>query len=367
MKFIKELWNSIKILEKLRFIRHPKKKQKFFFTLLVSLLIVIIILLLLLLVIKFQSIAGFFFKGQDPNGELLKVLLTIFGGFGLFYGLFINSRRIQEQTRQNNISEYSNSDKRFTDAIGYLGSNNNTISLGGIFSLYQLAKEDVRYKAVVAGIFTSFIQDKSIDLYNELENHPFPDTQFTKTYNTPILIRTIISLLFNSDNIFKGLKLDLSRTLLKNLNFLTDVENCDFSHCEIVNCYFLKNVKNCSFGVCKVSDCTFGSKKSIIDNCDFFATLFIKSRINGITLSNTRFRNACFNNSILQLSNINYCKFEKSTFEEKVEFIEVKSFIGIKLNSKYKDVISFQNCENHKQIFESSYYAPSGDIVYRST
>lgn len=51
----------------------------------------------------------------------------------------------------------TNIDKRFGDAVGYLNSDNDGIAIGGAYALFQIAKEDERYKSIVANIFCDFI------------------------------------------------------------------------------------------------------------------------------------------------------------------------------------------------------------------
>lgn len=71
---------------------------------------------------------------------MLATYLSIIGGACVIYGLYLNNRKIGEQTRQNNIAEKTNIDKRFGDAVGYLNSDNDGIAIGGAYALFQIAK-----------------------------------------------------------------------------------------------------------------------------------------------------------------------------------------------------------------------------------
>ena len=124
----------------------------------------ILVCIVILIVVFYNDLAINFTK-DNYNGEFFKVILTSFGGLGVIYGLYLNSKRIQEQTRQNNISEKVNIDRRFGEAVGYLNSENTGIVLGGIHVLYQIANEDIRYKDIVSNIFCNYIENKSKELY----------------------------------------------------------------------------------------------------------------------------------------------------------------------------------------------------------
>lgn len=93
----------------------------------------------------------------EAKGKVLATYLSIIGGACVIYGLYLNNKKIGEQTRQNNIAEKTNIDKRFGDAVGYLNSDNDGIAIGGAYALFQIAKEDERYKSIVANIFCDFI------------------------------------------------------------------------------------------------------------------------------------------------------------------------------------------------------------------
>ncbi|MBP1631444.1 MAG: pentapeptide repeat protein [Bacteroidetes bacterium] len=299
------------------------------------------------------------FKKDDPNGEFFKVILSILGGIGLFYGLWINSQRIKAQNKQNKLVEDRNqdqksydADKRFGEAIGYLGSENTSIVLGGIYALYQLAKEDCRYKSIIAGIYTSYLQDKSVDLYKDLENRPTNESEFSNNFNVPIILRTIVDLLFNSENIFIGLKLNLSRILLKDVTINADVINCNFDHCEFNRCFFGKNVQSCSFEVSKITSCSFGNRDTIMDQCRFFGSTIEGTTFYGNKLSSSNFDLVMFKKPRFQFFNINDCELAGATFVDKAVFLDVESFSGTTISKEYENHITFQHCINLDQIFE---------------
>lgn len=134
----------------------------------------------------FDDIAIYLYgQASDSKGKFLSILVTIIGGLAVFYGLYLNSKRIKEQTRQNDLSDKSNNDKRFGEAIGYLNSDNVGIAIGGVYTLNQLALEDERYRAIVCDIFCEYL--------SRMTKMNYERTSYQVN-------ETIINLLFNSSN-----------------------------------------------------------------------------------------------------------------------------------------------------------------------
>lgn len=151
----------------------------------------IIILSLFLLCYHYEGIASYFYGSDiDNKGKLLSTILTAIGGICVIWGLYLNNkkltqqiRQVNEQVRQNDISVQNSNDKRFGEAIGYLNSDNEGIVIGGIYALYQLAKEDKRYAPIITNIFCNYVNENT-------------STQYKKSY------QTILNLLFSIDNPF---------------------------------------------------------------------------------------------------------------------------------------------------------------------
>lgn len=134
------------------------------------------------IVYDFECLAGYLYgTGADNKGKLLSTILTAIGGICVIWGLYLNNKKVNEQTRQNNITVQNSNDKRFGEAIGYLNDDNEGIVIGGVYALYQLAKEDKRYTPIVTNIFCNYVNDNT-------------DKQDKKSY------QTILSLLFSKDN-----------------------------------------------------------------------------------------------------------------------------------------------------------------------
>jgi len=325
-----------------------------FKNIIIKISIIIFLIGIILVFVFFQSIAEFLFNSGNPNGEFVKVILSVFGGLGLFYGLWINSQRIKAQNKQNELVEGRNqdqksydADKRFGEAIGYLGSDNTSIVLGGIYSLYQLAKEDKRYKPIVAGLFTSYLQDKSEQLYELTDNEK---TELRKMNIAPIIIRTIVDLLFNSEKVFTGIKLNLSSVLFKHIVFNDDVCYCNFNYCEFINCTFNSNLIDCSFEISEIANCTFGNKESKILKCNFWGSNIKDITFKGVLMNNVNFDLVNFDKSNFKITQLINCNFISAFFSNKALFSDINSFEGTMFTKDSKDKLTFKNCNNQERI-----------------
>lgn len=318
---------------------------------------VIILLFIFCIFCFFYSKIALNFTKDNPNGELFKVILSVLGGAGIIYGLWLNSQRIKAQNKQNKIVEDRNldqksydADKRFGEAIGYLGSENTSIVLGGIYALYQLAKEDERYKSIVAGLFTSYLQDKSVELYEIIDKKSEQHTEPTSVLTAPTIVKTILDLLFNSEKTFSDLRYNLSRVKFRNISFYSDVNNCNFDYCDFNDCRFNYNISNCTFQFSKISSCIFGSKESVLKDCSFFGSEIVKTTFNAVTFQKSNFVCAKFNFSLFYITHLIECHFIDADFKGYNGFISTNSFTGTKFGNDCRDKITFRNCKNQEEI-----------------
>ena len=137
------------------------------------------------IVYDFECLAGYLYgTSADNKGKLLSTILTAIGGICVIWGLWLNNKKVAEQTRQNNITVQNSNDKRFGEAIGYLNDANEGIVIGGVYALYQLAKEDSRYAPIITNIFLNYINDE-------------------KTKGMQTTIQAIFSLLFSKEKVFQ--------------------------------------------------------------------------------------------------------------------------------------------------------------------
>lgn len=318
-------------------------------------IIILGVSLIIIGVISFYiSIANFFFT-ENTNGELLKVLITIVGGSAVFIGLMLNSDRIKEQIRQNDISESSNSDKRFGEAIGYLGNENTSIVLGGIYSLYQLAKDDIRYRSIVGGLFTNYLQDKSKELYLKMEsslnNFGKNDVNISSFNNkVPIIIKTIFDLLFNEELLFKNISLDFNNVVIKNLTINSNVNNCHFNNCYFKSFNIYGRISNISFINCYFNEsCNFVAKDELIEDCVFSGgdienAVFISPLLNRLKFSALRLNDVKFNSKAITDSS-----FFVILADSKVTFSKINSFVGTSIFAD-PNIFRYISCSNTDQI-----------------
>ena len=171
-------------------------------------------------------------------------------------GTFFNNKKVNELVRQNDIAIQNSNDKRFGEAIGYLNSDNEGIAIGGIYALYQLAKEDSRYAPIITNIFYSYVNNNK---------------------HKEVTVQTIITLLFSENNPFISDKELIFKDLsLKNLKMY-----CTISKIKFVTCSF--DSVDLS-GECSVSFYECSMKHSLI--YDFKDITMIKGKYIKINICN---------------------------------------------------------------------------------
>lgn len=209
-----------------------------------SLFLLFLVIGIIWLILKYQTTACWMYgSSAEANGKLMTLIISIIGGGCVIYGLILNSRRVKEQTRQNDIAVQNNNDKRFGEAIGYMNSDNDGIVTGGIYALYQLAKEDKRYVPIVANIFVDYVNGKKGEKGTEI----ILDLIFSKEENGSVWGTYV----FN----FRNIELRF-RTLYCN-NY-----RVDFYDCSLYGLYIVGN-DNILFERCNLSSVHILKFKSI--------------------------------------------------------------------------------------------------------
>lgn len=253
-----------------------------------TIILVIVIVILILVSVNanklledFEALAIYLYGDENPSnkGQLFATLITGVGAMCVVCGLFLNNkkvnqqiRQVNEQVRQNNISVQNSNDKRFGEAIGYLNDDNEGIVIGGVYALYQLAKEDERYAPIITNIFYNYVNDNT-------------DKQEKKSY------QTILSLLFSKDNPFvfdDEIKLQGVKLIKKKLYFKSckvKLFNCDIQNISFENCEYIRidssAVDSPSFNNCfaiSILNCEVTNDMSIIGG-DIKQILFLNSYI----------------------------------------------------------------------------------------
>ena len=207
---------------------------------------IIVVLLGVILYVKFDRVAATLYGMDNPKarGELLTTCLSIIGGGAIIYGLYLNNKRLREQSRQNDIATYSNNDKRFGEAIGYLNNENVGIAIGGVYSLFQLAKEDKRYVPIVANMFCEYVTNN-------------PDG--TPLHNSKVNDIILRLMLYSDYYVFASEKLVFHHTCIGDINPIEKCDNIEFRECILKNIWFKECTKlafhNCILINCNLRDC----------------------------------------------------------------------------------------------------------------
>ncbi|MBK5722768.1 pentapeptide repeat-containing protein [Dysgonomonas sp. Marseille-P4677] len=288
--------------------------------------------------------------GDTPSalGEYVKTVATGLGGALVILGLWINNRRVAEQTRQNNIAEKGQINTRFKDAATLLGSGNVSSVISGIYALHQIALEsseedDIqrRYVNIIHDILCTYVRENTDTIINE-------DTgkEWRVNSEPTIVIQTIMKVLFkNNEFIYSDYMTDLSNCVFEDIDF----DNAHFSNVDFTKTKFIRSTaQNCSFTSCYMensfmdgmdfSDTSFD--KVIFDSshikntsfvsatlkeCDFWNTIIFNSNFDNTRLNNVDFKDCIFEGDIT----FNNTILEKYTLEE----IRTKSDILTKLTN----------------------------------
>lgn len=272
--------------------------------------------------IYFSEFALWLFpSNKDRNGELLKLVLTVIGGLGVLYSLYLSYKRMQatnigldlqsiainKQSEQLELSRNGQVDERFKNAVEHLGNEKEPIILGGIVELHQIAKEDKdKYAAVVFNILTSFVRS-NLKVKNKV------DENFS-----PTIAQTIIDFLFKNEGLI------LYADLKANLSF------CNLLSLDLSNSKFIK------------ADFSFSLIPSEISNVDFSNSKFGKTEFTISKIKNTTFKGSDFHECFFNL-----CEFDDVDFsdsEMKVQKFISSKFYNVKFENSNLYEIDFILC-----------------------
>ncbi|WP_125013115.1 pentapeptide repeat-containing protein [Flavobacterium macacae] len=254
--------------------------------------------------IGFENLAKYLYPNEaNRNAELFKILLTVIGGIGVFYSLYLAYKRakatdkgielqaqaINKQSEQLELSRKGQVNDRFKNAIEHLGNDKQPIILGGVVELHQIANEEKeKYAAVVFNILTSYLRSVlKVDIPR--------DDNFSST-----VPQTIIDFLFRGANshIYKGLKANLAHC-----NFLSlDINESNFDYADFGFSLLPRNIVDVSFEKAKFGRANF-TVTNIINSkfnySEFHDTIFNQTEIKnsdffGAKLSSQLFINTRF-------------------------------------------------------------------------
>ena len=300
---------------------------------------------------KFEKFACWLYPiDENRNAELLKIILTLIGGIGVFFTLYLSYKRakagdkavrlqgeaINKQSEQLELTRKSQIDERFKNAVEHLGNDKEPIILGGIVELHQITKEEKdKYASVVFNILTSFLRTiLKVDIKR--------DENFSNT-----IPQTIIDFLFreNDSHLYKNFKANLSNCNFSSLNINgSEFIDSDFSFSimpmEIIDVSFenskfsranfaITRIKNVNFkgadfhdnlfNLCEIKNANFYEAKlsgQIFLNCKFYNLKFIKTDIYNTKFLLCHFDDVFFGKSELLKINFSGSNFINCHFTE---------------------------------------------------
>ncbi len=257
--------------------------------------------------------------------DVFKVIIQLFGGILIFYGLLLNKRRTESLEDQVKLAEDSNITDRFQKAIEQIGSDNISIRQGGIHSLGRLGLDSIKRKTddwrLVLDVFVSFIQkditnNNNISRLNQIDyitviNYLFANEFAEYRINNNINISfngAIIPFSQENSPVIKNTILnDCKFSTLKSAHF----EACSFYGLILVNNNFDENITSNCFEFLQFKESFFGNlqiQNAIIKNSVFFE----KCKFSGLEIFNTKVPH--FTNCNFDLINFHSCNFENASF-----------------------------------------------------
>ena len=260
-------------------------------------------------------------------GEYVRTVATVLGGALVLLGLWINNRRVAEQTRQNNINERGQTNTRFKDAATLLGSDSVSSILSGIYALHQIALETSigdkgqrGYVNIIQDILCAYVRENTDTIQNEENGKAWRINK-----KPTIVIQTIVKVLFKNDKqVYSNLMTDLSDCVLEGINLDESyIANVDFSRTKFIKSSF----KNATFVSCYLEDAFIdevdfsGSSfdKTVFDLSHIKNTSFSKGRISHSDFWNVVFHHVSFKDTLLD--NID---FKDADMEDAVNFENTK-------------------------------------------
>ena len=165
----------------------------------------IMIAFILLPICYFNHIASFLFPNgtkinESTNFETTKFLIYLIGGVLLIYQIYLTNRRTKASEETARLIEKGQVQERFTNAIDQLGSNNEAVNLGAIYTLHHIAKDSENLRKSVFDILCSYVRETtSVEDYQKKER-------------TSIKIQSVLNLLFIDQKervIYSGFSADL--------------------------------------------------------------------------------------------------------------------------------------------------------------
>ena len=108
--------------------------------------------------IFFAGLALWELSKEDSNLEWMKFYAYLVGGVVLIWQVRISNRRATALEKTAALGEKGNITERFKNAIEHLANDSASVQIGGIYTLYHVAKEAGEYKETVLKILLAHLQ-----------------------------------------------------------------------------------------------------------------------------------------------------------------------------------------------------------------
>ncbi len=197
---------------------------------------------------------------------------------------------------QNNTAIKSERNVRFTNAIEQLGSNENAIVLGGIYTLHRIAQEERAYRENVFNILCAYVRETTT-------TQEYQSKYIEKPAET---IQTIVNLLSKKGNkqIYDKYKIDFSGAYL----FGIDLTDADLSEGRFVHTNFSSSSVNHS------NFSNSYSYNAIFENANLLFVDFSKSKLRSSSFSDSYMLSTNFSNSDLSFTDLSKINTSKTNF-----------------------------------------------------
>ncbi len=249
-----------------------------------------------------------------------QILIQILGGAILIAGLIIAWRRSeahwqasQAQWHEVELGRISQNAENFSRAIEQLGNENESIKLGGIYSLESIAKGAPEYHNQILEILTALIRSE-----REISDPAVSPPKKEDEDPIPIYIQAIISIIGRRDIRKNEPILDLSKTNLYKADFkrgnfqLVNLEGsylkeADFRAANLNDAIIIyANLENSNFDMATLKKAEFG--KSILKSVRLTRADLTDAFLGGTDLSNANLVRSILNEAGFLNANLSSCE-----------------------------------------------------------
>ncbi len=287
------------------------------------------------------------FTPIPSKSSTLSFLLTLIAGTGGLLLLVLNFKKYNQTQKQISLTEDNNLNTTFKDAVTLLGNDNVSVSMGGVYTLIDIAKKNpTKYSKRISAILCQHIVDRSnIEYSNYLKENGvskedakiFEDINFIKnleicknyTKNNNILLKELHKLNYLSyekEN-FKRVN-DLDKLQDKHYNYLVTQKSIYNTIYKLLTNFKSSNeilltmkilLDNNIFDTfdkdlssSKLFGIPFNPKNKYLKKITLSNSIVFNCSFSNLLLYNIDYNNSIIYNSIFNQSNIQYCNFSYS-------------------------------------------------------